>query len=224
MNMFARIINRFDLPLFMLMMVGLALSACEMKAPSQLGTNRIQVVQENSTNMMGTSAFTDATARMVADDYAVRGHGPVDVVVTYAAGASEGRATMESRRISGLLQKHGVQDLTVSTLPVNTPEQAGQVMVNYIKVTAKAPAGCGNHPAESRADIRANEDGRYPNYNFGCGVDSYIAQQIARPKDLLGKDEMSPADGKRMGGVLQDYRDGKDYKDLKADNASQEKL
>ena len=172
MNLLSRMLNRFDLPLMMLFMVALVLSACEMKGPSQLNASPIQVTQENTSNMMLVSSFTNATAQSIGDDYERRGHGPVDVVVTYATGGSEGRAENDSRRIASLLRSNGVEDLTVSTLPVNDPEQAGKVMINYIQVSASASPNCTPHPADTRTGIRNNEDGRYPDYNFGCGIDS----------------------------------------------------
>lgn len=224
MTMLQRLFFRFDLPLLMLMLVGLALAGCEMSAPSQINVSPIEVREQPYNDTIPVGSFSADTAKLIGENYRRFGQGPVDVTVTYAAGASETKAKNQAARVAGLLRGEGVADVVVSTLPVNDRDQVDQLMLNYVQVSAHPPRECGDHPADTRADIAGNENGRVENYRFGCGIDTYIAQQVARPKDLAGTDTLAPATADRYSNALKGYRDGKDYKKLDSKNASETKL
>lgn len=217
-----RLRQRFDLPLVMMGLVALALSACEMTSPSRVSTAPIDVRHERYSETMPVASVTREMTAMIADHYGRYGQGPVEVSVTHTAGKSAVRAENDANRIAGWLRAGGVTEVRAGALPLDDAAQAGQVMINYTQVTARPPAGCPPHPAESRDGLAASEDGMFPDYRFGCGVDSYIAQQVVRPKDLLGNAALDRASGERAATRLGDYRAGKDFKDLSGTNASEE--
>jgi pilus biogenesis lipoprotein CpaD len=221
MTMFFRFLSRFDLALIMLALVAASLAACDMKGPSVINVSPIQVQQQDYAEMVPSASVNFETARLIADDYKQRGTGAVDVTVTYLAGQKDVKAVAESKRIAGLLNKTGLKQVANSTLPVNDADAVGQVMINYTRLAALPPADCQQHPAETRDSIANSEDGRFSGYRIGCGIDSYMAQQISRPKDLIGSDDMKPATADRYGNALKDYKEGKPYKDLKSQNASE---
>lgn len=213
---------RFDLPLIMMALVGLALSACEMTSESYISTAPIEIRHDRYNEVLPVQAVNNELAQMMGRHYDRFGQGPMNVTVTYPVGTSEMKAQKEGARIAKLMNKAGINDVQVTTLPVNDPEQSGQAMINYMQVTAHPPKGCDPHPAESRDGLVGSADGRFTNYRFGCGVDTYIAQQVVRPKDLLGNETLAQGSADRASARLDDYRTGKNLEKLSATNASEE--
>ena len=200
------------------------LSACSLGEPSRLNLRPIGVVHGVKDQQVSAVAVDRGMAAALADDYRRYGNGPMTVTVTYEPSTGEARAKNEVRRISNLLSAQGVKAVDSSVLPVVSGAGTLQVLIHYEQIVAEAPAACSSHISDDRAQIFTNKDGTMPDYRFGCGVDTYLARQVARPRDLLGSDKIAPAEGGRLGTRLQDYRDGKDYKDLKAQNASETQL
>ena len=58
-------------------------------------------------------------------------------------------------------------------------------------------------------------------YKLGCSIEIYASKQIARPKDLLGNDDMDNGSGRREANVLDVYQQGKPNEELQGLNASQ---
>lgn len=202
----------------------LALSACDMQSESRISYSPIQVVRGQYNETVLASGVDRGTAQAVADHYERHGNGPVDITITYGSGKKESSAMSEARRIAELLRSEGVNDIEMDVLPLADPDAPTQAMISYNQVTAHPPVDCGVHPADSRKDLAGSNDGRFETYRFGCGIDTYMAQQVARPRDLLGSTRDDPASADRYGSILKDYRDGKDRKDLKGQTASETKL
>lgn len=198
-----------------------ALSACEMTSESRISTSPITVEEHQVDQMMPIGAVTIDVARNLANHYAQYGQGPVSVLVLYAAESSEQSAQQNANRIAATLKQAGIGVVNTETIPVNDITKSGQVRLSYTSLSTKAPKDCPIHPADSRAGLGASQDGLFPNYRFGCGVDTYIAGQVARPSDLLGKDNIDNAAGERGSAQLRDYREGKAFKELKGTNASE---
>lgn len=199
----------------------LVLSACEMTSSSMMSTSPITVEEKQNSVMMQIDDLTPAAVAELSKGYRRNGQGPVEVIVLYPAEGSEVLAENEAGRIAADLRDAGIGSVTPSSLPIDDMRKAGQVIVRYTELVAHAPQGCEVHPGDSRAGILDSKNGYFPNYRFGCGVDSYIAGQVARPSDLLGDDDIAPVEASRPTAQGKDFRDGKAFKDLKGTNASE---
>ena len=199
-----------------------ALSACEMTSPSYVSTSPITVEEGHQERLLPVSAITVDLARQIADHYNQYGKGPLTVLVLY--GVDKGadlQAQKDAVHVVDTLKKAGLTNVQVETLPIQDPSKVGMVRIDYVSLKAHAPAGCPAHPGDSRQEIIDSKDGQFPDYRYGCGVDSYIAGQVARPADLLGADNIDSAAGERGSAQLKDYREGKPFKKLEGSNASQ---
>jgi pilus biogenesis lipoprotein CpaD len=201
--------------------VAVLLAACQMTTPSMISTAPITVEEKQNSVMLPIDDLTPAAISELSKDYRRDGQGAVEVIVLYPAGGSEVLAENEAGRIAATLRDAGIGQVTPSSLPIDDMRKAGQVIVRYTQLVAHAPAGCDTHPADSRGQILGSDDGYFPNYRFGCGIDSYIAGQVARPSDLLGDDDIAPAEASRPTAQGKEFRDGKPVKDLKGTNASE---
>lgn len=199
----------------------LMLSACDMTSESRISVSPITVQEHRVDRMVPVGAVSIDMARGLADHYAQYGQGPVSVLVLYLAGTPEQSAQQEANRIASILKEAGIGFVNTETLPVNDATKSSQARISYTALSAQAPKDCPVHPADSRAEMQKSQDGLFPDYRFGCGVDTYIAGQVARPSDLLGKDNIDDAAGERGSAQLRDYREGKAFKDLKGTNASE---
>lgn len=199
----------------------LAMSACEMSSPSLMSTSPITVEEKENSMMLPIDDLTPAALSELSKDYRRHGQGTVEVIVLYPAGGSEVLADNEAGRIAADLRDAGIGQVVPSSLPIDDMRKAGQVIVRYRQLVAHAPEGCDGHPGDSRKDIIGSDDGYFPNYRFGCGIDSYIAGQVARPSDLLGDDDIAPVEASRPTAQGQEFRDGEPFKDLKGTNASE---
>lgn len=201
------------------------LAACSMSAPSQISISPIEVKQTTYRQAWPIGAFDENRVGGLADYYTRYGDGPLRLTLTYADNQKDAKVRAEINKLADRLRHQGAADVLADILPVAESAQAGMVMVDFTQVTSQAPAECGlGHSTELRGSIAANEDGTMDEYHFGCGVDRYVAEQVARPKDLLGSTEIGQPSADRASKRLEDYRNGKDFKDLKASNASEVKL
>ncbi len=206
---------------YIFMVAATMLTACEMTSPSRMSLSPIMIEHQRRAALIPLDDFDAAAARGVADHYDRYGEGPVDVTVLYGAGLPSYRADAESRRIARLLENAGLSGVNVTSLPVNDYTKTGQVMIDYTMLTAKAPAECGAHPGDGREGINKEEAGLFEDYRFGCGVDKYMAAQVKRPRDLMGDTDIGTASVDHASARLQDYRQGRDFKELKGLNASE---
>ncbi len=199
----------------------LGLMGCEMTSPSRVNISPITVEEHRQEKFLSIESVTPDLIQDLAEHYSQYGKGPISVLVLYPAGGAENMAQKNANHIANMLREAGLPIVQTETMPVSDPLKSGHVRIEYISLKAHAPKGCSPHPADSRPDVRASEDGLFPDYRFGCGVDSYIAGQVARPADLLGKSDIDAAAGERGSAQLKDYREGKPFKELKGLNASE---
>lgn len=199
----------------------MTLGACEMYAPPNLNQTKIQVAEEGVSQTIPVSQVSDDALSALAQDYNDRGGSPMSVVVTYDPRSNRNTAMMAGNHASGIaktLRKYGVDAISSSILPVKDQGDEAQVMISYNAVAALAPDGCGDMPG-----MKGNQLEPDPNYKLGCGVDSMIAKQVARPSDLLGRGVSDPTtDGRSAANVIDAYRMGTQNKPLSGESASGE--
>jgi pilus assembly protein CpaD len=199
----------------------MTLGACEMYAPGNLNETKIQVAEEGISQTMPVSQINNESLSAIAQDFNDRGGSPMSVVVTYDPKSYRNTAMMAGDHASGIartLRKYGVDNISSSILPVKDQGDEAQVMISYHAVAALAPEGCGDMPG-----MKGNLLEPDASYKLGCGVDSMIAKQVARPSDLLGRGVSDPTtDGRAAANVIDVYRSGALNKPLKGESASGE--
>lgn len=175
--------------------LGLLLGACTpLHTESAMNNSRVEIARESVVEQIPMAQVNDAVLGNLAMQYNKTSNGSLDITLTYDP-ASKNYTAMSAlhdlKDIKMALHKEGVQNVVTQTLAV--PNGQPFLMVSYDTLRAQAPTGCPEMPG-----LNDNNTGRFiDDYKFGCGTESIIAQQIARPSDLEGKDVMSEASGRR---------------------------
>lgn len=200
MNMRSKIFQNSVLVLAVFMV-----GACTQTTPSMMNTNKIELAQETIVEQIPLADVNANLLAHLANQYRKHGNSAMDLVITYDPAAKDFtamNAVHELGHIKQGLAANGVKNITAQTLAVlqGTPS----LMVTFDSVRAQAPSNCAPMPG-----LESNETGRFiGDYKFGCGVESMMAKQIARPRDLMGNDNMDRRDARREASVLEGYASG----------------
>lgn len=186
----------------------LGLSACslDMNHPTYLSQNKVQVEQSRYDAEVSVHALDDAFYRALAQEYKSTGGGQLYLTFVYnpeSGGSSALAASELAGKAAHALRGYGVRDVKADILPVADSAHSGKVLISYTKYAAHAPKDCKSMPG---LDDRAVELGW--DYKYGCSIDSQIADQIARPKDLLGNDVVPETSSGRRAAVTSDAHEG----------------
>lgn len=152
--------------------------------------------------------LNDVNQRFLADvsgDYKRYGDSPLYVVFAYdpdATGLEKSAVSNRAAITKGQLSKMDV-NAVVKTMPVAGAQ--GDVVVAYDKLSATGPQNCGTMPG-----MNGLQTGAYGDYGIGCTVKDMMAQQIARPRDLKGREGLDDMyDGTRAAAIVnRDVRAG----------------
>jgi type IV pilus biogenesis protein CpaD/CtpE len=181
-------------------------SACGFQTPTQFAQRRVEIVPGYYDKVIQASEFDAEKARQIAGQYKQSGNGTMEIAVTYDPHSRRMTARMandEAARIGMMLQERGVRDFKAEILPVADTGQGMQVQIRYASQTARAPSGCDD--AFAIDDINAEA---YRSYELGCTTETYVAKQIDRPADLLGKGGTQPGSGRRAANIIETYQTG----------------
>ncbi len=162
----------------------LLLPACSMDVPTTLTHNKAQVIEEMYRAETATAELDNEKLKWVASDYRDKGAGPISVTVTYNPKSKDNtasRASGNAARIAAVLRKEGRTEVNTEILPIHNSDSS-KTLLNYVSYRAEPPKGCNNF---EDIDDTVHED--YRKYELGCSTESYLAQQVARPADLLGR-------------------------------------
>ncbi|PJB71909.1 MAG: hypothetical protein CO093_04110 [Alphaproteobacteria bacterium CG_4_9_14_3_um_filter_47_13] len=179
-------------------------ASCTLDSPTYLSQKKVEVVETTQQFEMETAKLDNAALKQIAAHYAGHGDGAVDVTVTYNPKAADNSAMMASNqaaRIASALRAQEIGTVRTEILPVY---ESGSSMayLTYKAYRAQAPEGCNNL---EQIDDSAHENFR--DYKLGCSTESYIAQQIARPADLLGRANTSEeADARKRANAIEAYK------------------
>jgi len=200
------------------------LPACDLYEESWTTTERATVSQERFYEAFERPTFDDATIRGLAHTYDRHGGSPMNVSVTYDPTSRQYtamNASNDAARIAKSLRAEGVRDLEVGVMP--STNYAGQVIVSYKSYHAQVPENCGLIPGlESGGDIHQSIEDK-EQYALGCSVQTLMARQVSRPKDLLGNRQTeTTVDGRRVVNAVETYRDGIPNEPLEGETASDE--
>lgn len=207
-----------SLVIALLVSVGATTTSCRTYKKGTVTEKRVQIEQKDSFQEYNVKEIDDAVLSSIAYDYGRYGDGQVHMTITYDPKSRNGtalKATNEAAKLSEALRKKGVP-VKSDVMPVMNSLNMKAIM-SYERITALDP-DCGNTlPGLEDRDHRTDFD-----YKMGCSVETMIARQIARPKDLLGNDaELSARDGRGIVNQIETIRSGAPNEALEGESASQ---
>ena len=184
------------------------LSACAdsvMDEPTALAEKRAEVHEGVFNQEFETSALTARNATLsTARHYRRYGHGPLEVTVTFnpASKSYTARsATEDAGRIARDFAANKVLDVKTDILPVGG-EGPSKTMLHYGTHEARPPKDC-----QDAYNISDESADNFRDYKLGCTTETYIARQVDRPSDLLGRGGMAvETDGRRQAVIVGTYR------------------
>jgi pilus biogenesis lipoprotein CpaD len=207
--------RRFFAPSFRTALLGCAvvlatgLGACSMQTDTDMPQyKKVRLERGPAEQAMPVAALDAAALEAFAKEYNSLGDGPVELTVTYDPRSRTNtamNATEHAARIARELRYHGVTDVRTSILPVNAQGDGAEALMRYEAVTAHAPEGCDYMGGLDGKDTMPQDD-----YVYGCTTQMLLARQVARPKDLAGRDDLAPRDARRAVGSVETYRSGAD--------------
>lgn len=190
----------------------MALTACtgslkpSMYEETTVTPRKIELHEERFVERLNTADINHDYLAGLAGDYKRYGDSPLYVVFAYnpdAAGIEKASVINRAAITKGLLSKMDITNAVIKTLPI--AEAHDNVVVAYDKLTATGPQNCGVMPGS-----HGTETGTYGDYGIGCTVMDMMAKQIARPRDLKGREGLGGMyDGSRAAAIVnRDVRAG----------------
>jgi pilus biogenesis lipoprotein CpaD len=205
--------RRFSAPSLRTALLGCAvvlatgLGACSMQTDTDMPQyKKVRLERGPSEHAVPVAALDAAALEVFAKEYNSLGDGPLELTVTYDPRSRTNtamNATEHAARIARELRYHGVTDIRTSILPVNAQGDSAEALMRYEAVTAHAPEGCDYMGGLDGKDTMPQND-----YVYGCSTQMLLARQIARPKDLAGRDDLADRDGRRTAPSVETYRSG----------------
>ncbi len=193
-------------------------AGCALDSPTAFSGKRAEVVQELYSTEIETGKLDEAILEGIARHYDSNGAGTVEVVVSYNPSSrnnSAMTATENASRIGRIFGKNGVHDIKTEILPIRNLEKSVSYF-SFKSYRAQAPADC-----NVITDIDDSSHRNYDDYKLGCSTETYLAKQVAKPRDLLGRAGMDDPDGRRLGNVVEwGYRTGDPKAPLEGEQAS----
>ncbi len=213
-------VRRLNVALVLFFILALTgLSACEMYKESYFTENRIKMQKDSVDRQIPTIEVREPFLDQLAKDYVKKGKGPLDIAVSYDPQSSvntAAKATDMASTLASVLRRYGVDNMNVSILPVAMQGNNSQVFVSYDSYDALPPDDCPVMGGIETRDIESD-----PGYRLGCSVDTIMAKQVARSKDLAGQSGEDPTtDGRRSARIVEVYRAGSKDAKLEGESAT----
>jgi type IV pilus biogenesis protein CpaD/CtpE len=202
-------------------LLALTVSACDLDVPTINNSDRVELHSSEYAYKAPLSSIDKDKLEDIAYHYGRYSNGPALVTVTYNPASSNGsamKAAHEAARIAKVLRKSGVKDIGTDILPVASEEPL--LMVTYEQVTAHKPRNCKD--LLSTASTSADVDEFGESYKFGCSVETNVAKQIQRPRDLMGQAAGRYTEGRRNTNIAEPYHSGTPNEPLDGEQASGE--
>lgn len=204
----------------------LALGAC-MHSPEQLARanhlNTQMTAREVTAELkIGTGTAGDKLApdardavKYFAAAYANEGHGAL-IISRPANGADDISAIRAAADARAVMLANGVEPNAIVEGPYDaTGARNAPLLLTYKTWEAVVP----NCPDISHYDL-SNTSSNDAAPSFGCALAVNIAKMIANPGDLVGKQQVDPADAARREIMLSKYRNGEITGAAKSEEAS----
>lgn len=199
----------------------LSLPACDigMYHKTYVSPNRMQVRETEYFEKVPIEAINADYLDAAAVTYSQTGRGPFEIAVVYDPQSKTNTAMHAARKaklIAEQLHASGVMDIDAGILPVYAQGEDSYALLSYDSYTALPPENCTLMAGMENTEIEAD-----PNYKLGCSVNTILAKQIARPKDLAGQvDKNTTSDGRRAARIVGIYRSGSKDSKLEGESAS----
>lgn len=196
----------------------ISLGACRTYKEGTVTQKRVQISQEQSFQEYNVADLSDKALRDIAYDYSKYGDGDVNVTVTYDPRSRQGtamNASSEAARIANTLGKMGMP-VNANIMPVRDSIHM-KALFSYQAMHAHEPDCGGTMPG-----LEDRDHGTSLDYKMGCSIETMMARQIARPKDLMGRDVNSGSvDARGISNQIEGARSGERYEALGGESASQ---
>ncbi len=175
-----------------------------------IGTHQIQVVEDTvvlevpmSEAESGLPYSQRRRVEAFMADYKSRGkrHGPLVLSVPQNSPFAT-QLEASAQETYKLAYDYGVQEMKRADYESNGSKEAPMVLA-FTSYKAVAPE-CKSMSEVNPARMRTND----PTVAFGCATQANLAAMIAYPSDLLGAQNMDPADVIRRSTVIEKYRAG----------------
>lgn len=177
-----------------------SLAACDMNHKTYLSPNRAQVEKSRYDAEVPVGIVDEGFYRELAQQYRAGGGGGLHVTFVYNP-SSGGNAALSASEMAGTaartLRSYGVSDVKADILPVVDSAHSGKVLISYMRYAALAPKDCDPMPGLEDTKMELSWD-----YKYGCSLERQIAKQIARPRDLLGHDDLPETSSGRRAAIL----------------------
>lgn len=160
-------------------------AACDQYHESYVTPNRVQVQHERYTMEVPAVEADEAFYKGLAREYLRYGGDGLYLSFVYDPSSKQNTAMHASNQAveaAKYLRGSGVRDVKTDILPVGSSADAGTLLVSYTKYSAHAPKDCSVMPGIENRGVETSYD-----YKQGCSIETYLARQVAKPKDLMGR-------------------------------------
>lgn len=199
-------------------LTSVCLAACSTHAPSKMTENKIRVEPDRYVEESLVSEMHASEIKALAQHYVRHGDGALDLAVTYdpRSGTNASmKASEQASKIVDVMRAQGVENVNARIMPVKDSGPS-KVLITYNGYEVLPPEDCGMLSGYHGRQVEAEED-----YELGCTIDTLLAKQIVRPKDLAGQDNTDyDTDGRRAANITEIYRSGAPSGDLNGESAS----
>lgn len=195
----------------------IGVSACSMYKEGTVTPERVKVAEKNDFKEYNVSTLDQAALEDIAHNYKKYGDGDVYVTVTYDPRSREGTAMNASGHAARIVKTLGNLGMPVHAdiMPVKDSVYM-KALFSYDTYMAEAPDCGGTLPGLMDRDHRTDMD-----YKMGCSIETMLAKQVSRPKDLLGNDPtVSTTDGRGVSNQIELVRTGATNESLGGQSAS----
>jgi len=192
--------------IILFVMVTSLLVGCSMKTETAMNTHRVNLKSDIYRAELVTDRITDNVLYTISEHYRRYGDDSIELTITYDARSASNtamHAASEAARMAQELRRLGARDIKTTIMPVKDQGEKSTTLLRYNIVTAHAPPECEAMGGMDGQPMEVNAD-----YKFGCSIEILLARQIARPKDLAGRTEMTETDGRRQTIIIERYRAG----------------
>lgn len=184
-----------------------ATSACRTYKEGTLTEKKIQVAEERFVREFAVDGQHYGVLQEISNHYGRYGGAGMHLTLIYNPASSDitaMRATQQAADISDWLRREGgVQLIRSDILPVRDAVGMKGV-ISYASYSAKGPDCDSLLSGFEDRDHKTDLD-----YEMGCTVQTVIARQISRPKDLMGRDfENTHTDARGISNQVEGYRSG----------------
>lgn len=194
--------------------VSLCLTGCggyKLHHDSEMNMKRVEVEKDLYSERFQLSEMNNAAIASLADYYRrYNANEAVDLIVLYDPKSrtyTASKAAQDGLSLVARFRAEGLGHVSSQVLPVKDASQnGGEVVVRFSTLQAEAPEGCGTMNGFEGKQTQVTLEGyNEAGYEYGCTVETYMAKQIARPRDLVSDPVYENVEGRRVANNVNGY-------------------